>query len=49
MDKQAIVRVLAKLVFYLLHTYGELIESYVDKELEALIAKTEVQATKLAQ
>lgn len=49
MEKQAVTRLIAKLVFYLLHTYGELIESWVDKELEVLIAKTEVQATKLSQ
>lgn len=49
MEKQAVTRLIAKLVFYLLHTYGELIESYVDKELETLIAKTEDKANKLAQ
>ena len=49
MDKQAIVRVISKLVFYLLHTYSELIESWIDKELEALIAKAEDKASKLAQ
>jgi hypothetical protein len=49
MDKQAVVRVISKLVFYLLHTYGELIESWVDKELETLIKRGEAEANKLAQ
>jgi hypothetical protein len=49
MDKQAVVRLISKLVFYLLHTYGELIESWVDKELEVLIVKAEDKANKLAQ
>ena len=49
MNRETVTRILAKLVFYLLHTYAEQIESYVDLELETVIAKTEQKAATLAK